>query len=116
MNHADFWLRISTLEAKKPIRVPLSLYGRAVEAIAEFPKLCTGVTLNKRDGQWYATFVVERRGPKPKSLEVVGVDIGMANIVSTSEGKRYGQVSPNSADGLNGPPRNAAASKSAMPA
>ena len=90
----DFWLRISTLEAKKPIRVPISLYERAAEAIAKFPKLCTGVTLNKRDGQWYATLVVERRGPKPPSSQVVGVDLGMANIVSTSEGKRYGQVSP----------------------
>ncbi len=88
----DFWLRISTLEANKPIRVPISLYGRAKDTIAEFPKLCTGVTLNKRDGQWYATFVVERRVPKPKSSEVVGVDIGMANIVSTSQGKRYGQI------------------------
>jgi IS605 OrfB family transposase len=90
----DFWLRISTLEAGKPVRVPLSLYGRAKEAIAEFPKLCTGVTLNKRDGQWYATLVVERRGSKPKSSEVIGVDIGMANMVSTSDGRRYGQVSP----------------------
>jgi IS605 OrfB family transposase len=90
----DFWLRISTLEAGKPIRVPLTLYGRAKETIAEFPRLCTGVTLNRRDGQWYATFVVERRGSKPKSEAVIGVDIGMANIVSTSEGQRYGQISP----------------------
>jgi putative transposase len=90
----DFWLRLSTLEAKKPIRVPISLDGRAAEANTEFPKLCTGVTLNQRDGQWYATLVVERRGPKPKSSAVVGVDMGMTNIVSTSEGQRYGQVSP----------------------
>jgi putative transposase len=90
----DFWLRISTLEAGKPIRIPLSLYGRAKDALAEFPKPCTGVTLNKRDGRWYATFVVERRGPKSESSKVIGVDIGMANLVSTSEGKRYGQVSP----------------------
>jgi putative transposase len=90
----DFWLRISTLEAGKPIRVPLTLYRRAKEAIVAFPKLCTGVTLNRREGQWYATFVVERRGSKPKSKAVIGVDIGMANIVSTSEGRRYGQISP----------------------
>ncbi len=90
----DFWLRISTLEAGKPIRVPLTLYGRAKETIAEFPKLCTGVTLNRREGQWYATFVVERRGKKPQSKAVIGVDIGMVNIVSTSEGRRYGQISP----------------------
>jgi IS605 OrfB family transposase len=90
----DFWLRISTLEAGKPIRVPLTLYGRAKETIAEFPKLCTGVTLNRREGQWYVTFVVERRGKKPPSKAVIGVDIGMVNIVSTSEGRRYGQISP----------------------
>ena len=89
----DFWLRISTLEAGQPVRIPLSLYGRVKEALAEFPKLCTGVTLNQREGQWYATLVVERRGPQPKSSEVIGVDMGMANIVSTSEGTRYGQVS-----------------------
>ena len=90
----DFWLRISTLEAGKPIRVPVVLYGRAKEAIAQFPKLCTGVTLNRRDGQWYATLVVERRTPKPPSKAVIGIDIGMINIVSTSEGRRYGQISP----------------------
>jgi hypothetical protein len=92
--HFDYWLRISTLAAGRPVRVPLTLYGRARKAMAEFPKLCTGVTLNKREGQWYATLVVEKRGAKPKSTGVVGVDIGMANIVATSEGKRYGQVSP----------------------
>jgi len=90
----DFWLRISTLEAGKPVRVPILLYGRAKDTLNEFPKLCTGVTLNKRAGQWYATLVVERRGPKPKAATVVGADIGMANIVSTSTGGRYGQISP----------------------
>jgi hypothetical protein len=90
----DFWLGISTLEAGKPVRVPVSLYRRAGETLAEFPKLCTGVTLNRREGQWYATFVVERRGPKAKPSEVVGVDMGMVNIVSTSTGQRYGQISP----------------------
>lgn len=91
----DFWLRISTLEAGKPVRIPISLYRRAKELIAEFPKLCTGVTLNKRDGQWYATLVVERRSPRLKPPEVIiGVDIGMANIVTTSQGRCYGQISP----------------------
>jgi len=51
------------------------------------PKLCSGVTLNRREGKWFATFIVERKGPKAKSSEVVGVDIGMASIVSTSHGR-----------------------------
>ncbi|MBI5564853.1 MAG: transposase [Chloroflexi bacterium] len=90
----DFWLRISTLEAGKPVRIPITLYRRAKATIAEFPKLCMGVTLNRRDEQWYATLVVERRGPKPPAAHVVGVDIGMVNIVSTSTGHCYGQISP----------------------
>ena len=90
----DFWLRISTLEAGHPVRIPIQLYERARKTLAQFPKLCSGVTLNRRDGEWYATFVVERKGPKARSSEVVGVDIGMVSIVSTSDGRRYGQVSP----------------------
>ena len=48
---------------------------------------------NRRDSEWYATFIVERKGPKAKASQVVGVDIGMAAMVSTSEIQRYGQVS-----------------------
>jgi putative transposase len=89
----DFWLRISTLETGHPVRIPIKLYDHAKETLAQFPKLCSGVTLNRRDGEWFATFVVERKGPKAKSSGVVGVDIGMVSIVSTSDGRRYGQVS-----------------------
>jgi len=88
----DYWLRISTLEAGKPIRVPIKLYDRAKETIASFPKLCTSVTLNELKGEWYVIFVVERKTKKPPKKEVVGVDIGMVSIVSTSQGQHYGQI------------------------
>jgi putative transposase len=91
-SHFDFWLRISTLKTGHPIRIPITLYERAKETLAQFPKLCRGVMLNRREGEWYATFVVERKGSKVKSSRIVGVDIGMVSIVSTSEGQRYGQV------------------------
>jgi IS605 OrfB family transposase len=90
----DFWLRISTLEAGYPVRVPLQLYRRAKQTIEKYPKLCTGVTLNKRDGQWRATLVVERKGEKSKAnRKVIGVDIGMRHIAVTSEDKQYGAIS-----------------------
>ena len=88
----DYWLRISTLEAGKPIRVPIKLYDRAKETIASFPKLCTSVTLNELKGEWYVIFVVERKTKKPPKKEVVGVDIGMVSIVSTFQGQHYGQI------------------------
>jgi putative transposase len=90
----DLWLRISTLDKGQPILIPLTLYGRAKETLAQFPKLCSSVTLNCRDGEWYATLFVEKRGPKPKPKEVIGHDIGLVNIVSNSTGKQYGQISP----------------------
>jgi putative transposase len=90
----DYWLRISTLQAGHPVRIPIKLYEHAKKTLAQFPKLCSGVTLNQREGEWFATYIVERKGPKATSSKVVGVDIGMVSIVSTSGGRRYGQVSP----------------------
>ena len=92
----DVWLKISPLERGEPVRVPLKLYRRAKEAMAEYPTLrvCTGVTLNQREGRWYATLVVERQGAKPKAKQpVVGVEIGLAAIATTSTGEQYGEVS-----------------------
>ena len=89
----DYWLRVSTLEKGHPVRIPLRLYQNARQALAKYPKLCSGVTLNRRAGVWYATLVVEKRGPKPPvSALVVGVDLGMVSMVATSTGHRYGQV------------------------
>jgi IS605 OrfB family transposase len=52
------------------------------------------VTLNKRDGQWYATLVVERPSGKPKATgAVVGIDIGLTHLAVTSAGQAYGEIS-----------------------
>ena len=90
----DYWLRISTLETGHPVRIPIKVYEHAKKMLAQFPKLCSRVTLNRREGEWFASFVVERNGPKAQAAEVLGVDIGMVSIVSTSHGRRYGQISP----------------------
>jgi Putative transposase DNA-binding domain len=90
----DFWLRISTLDSGHPVRVPLTLYRRAKQTLEKYPKLCSGVTLNKREGVWYATLVVERPNQKLKATgEVVGVDIGMTHLAVTSAGQVYGEIS-----------------------
>src|SRR5258708_7922481 len=90
----DFWLQISTLDLGHPVRVPLKLYRRAKQTLEKYPKLCSGVTLNKRDGEWSATLVVERKGEKPQATgKVVGIDIGMAHLAVTSSGEQYGEIS-----------------------
>jgi putative transposase len=89
----DFWLRLSTLDSGNPVRVPLKLYRRAKQTLAKYPKLCSGVTLNKRDGEWCATLVVEGPSGKPKAAgPVVGVDIGMTHLAVTSSGGQYGEI------------------------
>jgi hypothetical protein len=87
----DYWLRISTLKTGQPVRVPIKLYKNAQAILDQYEKLCGGVTLNKRDGQWYATFAVERHNRKAKATKVLGGDIGMKAVLTTSDGERYGE-------------------------
>jgi hypothetical protein len=87
----DYWLRISTLDAGHPVRVPIKLYKNAQVILEQYEKLCSGVMLNKRHGQWYATFVVERHNRKATATQVLGGDIGMKAVLTTSDGQRYGE-------------------------
>jgi putative transposase len=86
----DYWLRLSTLDKGAPVRIPVKLYKNAGVILDQYEKRCSGVTLTKRQGQWYATFVVERPTRKGQARGVVGQDIGMKAVVTTSNGKRYG--------------------------
>ncbi len=89
----DYWLRVSTLEKGKPVRLPVRLYDKARQTLKE-GTLCSGVTLNRRNGHWYATFVVDIPSAKPDLGEhKVGVDIGIANAHTTSDGQQFGQFS-----------------------
>ena len=97
----DYWLRISTLDKGHPIRVPIKLYDKARETLKACTErsrsegtLCSGVTLNRQDGQWYATFVVDILNTMPEATgRQVGVDIGITNVVTTSDGQHFGQFS-----------------------
>lgn len=91
--HFDYWLRISTLDKGHPIRIPITLYDKARASLQE-GKLCSGVTLARRDDQWYATLVVDIPNAKPKpNGRRVGVDIGIVNILTTSTGRHFGHFS-----------------------
>jgi Putative transposase DNA-binding domain len=87
----DYWLKISTLEFRKPLLVPVKLatYHRKV---LEGKTLNTSVTLNKRDDGWWLTLSYDEvvRLQTAPSAAVVGVDVGIANFVTTSDGRHYG--------------------------
>lgn len=94
----DYWLQISTLEFRKPLLVPVKLAVYHKDQITDpktgkVRKLNTSVTLNKReDGGWwvmlsYDEIVTVHTEP---DAPVIGVDVGIANFVTTSDGKHYG--------------------------
>ena len=87
----DYWLRISTLEKQHPLRVPVKLADYHREAL-KGKTINSSVTLNKRDGVWWLTLTYDTIIPiqtKPDA-PVVGIDVGIANFLTTSTGKHYG--------------------------
>jgi hypothetical protein len=88
----DYWLKISTLDFRKPLLVPVRLADYHRKAL-DGQTINTSVTLNKRgDGAWWLTLsydeviVVQTEPDAP----VIGVDVGIANFLTTSDGKHYG--------------------------
>jgi hypothetical protein len=87
----DYWLRISTLNKRQPIRLPLRLatYHRRVLA-GRTPNAST--TLTRKSSGWWLTLTVHEHvtATTTDASPVVGVDVGIANFLTTSTGKRYG--------------------------
>jgi putative transposase-like DNA-binding protein len=87
----DYWLKISTLEFRKQLLVPVKLadYHRKV---LEGKTINTSVTLNKRGDGWWLTLSYDEVVPVQTEplAPVVGVDVGIANFVTTSTGQHYG--------------------------
>ena len=93
----DYWLQISTLEFRKPLLVPLKLAAYHKEQLTDpktgkVRKLNTSVQLNKREDGWWVTLsydeivTVQTESDAP----VIGIDVGIANFLTTSDGKHYG--------------------------
>ena len=93
----DYWLTVSTLEKGHPIAVPIKLapYRKAAltdPKTGQTRKLNSSVQLNKRDALWWLTLSYDATQliQTPPDAPVVGIDVGIANFVTTSTVKRYG--------------------------
>ncbi len=87
----DYWLKISTLDFRKQVLVPIKLADYHREML-KGKTINTSVTLNKREMGWWLTLsydqvVAVQAAP---DAPVVGIDVGIANFVTTSTGKHYG--------------------------
>ncbi len=87
----EYWLRISTLDKGHPLRVPVKLAAYHKQALKE-KKRNTSTTLCKRNGCWWLTLSFDEEVPlqTEKDAPLVGVDVGIANFLTTSTGKQYG--------------------------
>ena len=87
----DYWLKISTLQSGQPMRLPIDLarYHRRILA-GRVPN--TSVTLTRKASGWWLTLSIDERVEPTTSdaSPVIGVDVGIANFLTTSSGKRYG--------------------------
>ncbi len=93
----DYWLKVSTLDKGHPLLIPIKLACNHIEALTD-PKtkqrrpMNSSVTLNKRDEAWWLTLSYDElvQVESPPDAPVIGIDVGIANFVTTSDGKQYG--------------------------
>ena len=93
----DYWLIISTLSKGQPMQIPVKLAAYHKEALTDLKtrqarKPNSSVQLNQREGVWWLTLSYDEEVPVQTlpDAPVVGIDVGIANFVTTSTGKHYG--------------------------
>ena len=93
----EYWLKLSTLDKGNPLLIPVKLADYHIRQLTD-PEtgkrrtMNSSVTLNKRDEDWWLTLtydetVVVQTVP---NAPVIGMDVGIANFLTTSDGKQYG--------------------------
>jgi transposase len=87
----DYWLKISTLEFRTQLLIPVKLADYHRKALSG-KTINTSVTLNKREDGWWLTLSYDEVIPvqTDPAAPVVGIDVGIANFLTTSTGKHYG--------------------------
>lgn len=93
----DYWLKLSTLDKGNPLLIPVKLADYHKKQLTDPQtgkrrKINSSMTLNKRDEIWWLTLTSDETvaGATPPDAPVIGIDVGIANFVTTSDGKQYG--------------------------
>jgi Putative transposase DNA-binding domain/Probable transposase len=87
----DYWLRLSTLEKGQPLLLPVKLAAYHRQALAGKTLNTSLVLARKADGWWLTLSYDEQvRIETPQAAPVIGIDVGIANFLTTSTGKQYG--------------------------
>jgi hypothetical protein len=86
-----YWLRISTLEPRQTLFLPVKLAAYHERCLAGKRVDSSVMLMRKRNG-WWLTLTYEEEVPLQTlpDAPVVGVDVGVTHFLTTSTGKRYG--------------------------
>ncbi|MFJ9363222.1 RNA-guided endonuclease InsQ/TnpB family protein [Nocardia sp. NPDC101769] len=89
--HADYWVKVSTLEKRNPVSIPLRGYDYFNDAPGEVRNFCQISVSTTGD----VCFTLVKKS-QPTQLRIegesVGLDWGLRNIFATSGGKLLGQT------------------------
>jgi transposase len=87
----DYWLRVSTLEQRQPVFLPVKLAAYHQRLFAG-KQVDSSVTLTRKADGWWLTLTIEDEVPLQTSADapVVGADVGITHFITTSTGKHYG--------------------------
>jgi hypothetical protein len=87
----DYWLRVSTLEPRQPIVLPVKLAAYHQRVLGG-KQIASSVTLTRKPDGWRLTLTYEDDAPARTGPDacVVGVDVGITHFLTTSTGHQYG--------------------------
>src|SRR5262245_20900039 len=86
-----YWLRISTLEPRQTMFLPVTLSAYHERCLAG-KRVDSSVTLTCKADGWWLTLTYEEEVPlqTPPDAPVMRVDVGITHFLITSAGKHYG--------------------------
>ena len=87
----DYWVRISILKKGKRILIPFKSYDYANKYFNKW-KLVNGGRIKQEDNNWFLLLTFEKETPsKKKEGKVIGIDIGIKKLMTSSEKEFYGE-------------------------
>jgi len=86
----DYWVKIATLEKRKPILIPIKSYDYANQYFKDW-ELIKGGRLWKRNDKLFIIFTFQKEILLKNINKTIGIDIGYRKLLVTSEGKIVGE-------------------------
>lgn len=85
----DYWLRLSILDKRNPVLIPVKSYGYLSEYLGSW-ELQPGGRLLNRDDKWFFELTFEKDVPKKDTEKAKAIDLGFRKLGVTSEGEMIG--------------------------